>query len=245
MGLKDILFIYHSFLLACLMQNKKLINGYPFVHHIKHGYDVPTMIDKTFEYYKKMNERRSSRDFSNKPIPKEVIENIILTASTAPSGAHKQPWTFCVVSNPAIKSQIKIEAEKEEYESYNSRMPEEWKKDLLPLQTDWKKEFLEIAPYLVIVFKKSYDLDAAGNKTNVYYANESCGLACGFLLAAIHNAGLVALTHTPSPMNFLSKILNRPANEKPFLLIPIGYAADNNWVPDIERRSLNEVSQFY
>jgi iodotyrosine deiodinase len=124
-------------------------------------------------------------------------------------------------------------------------MPEEWKKDLLPLQTDWKKEFLETAPYLIIVFKKSYDVDADGNKTNVYYANESCGLACGFLLAAIHNAGLAALTHTPSPMNFLSKILDRPVNEKPFLLIPVGYAANDCWVPDIERRGLEEVAKFY
>jgi iodotyrosine deiodinase len=227
------------------MQNKKLINGYSFMQYKKDGYDESTMQAKASSYYTFMNERRSVRDFSNKPIPKTVIENIILTASTAPSGAHKQPWTFCVVSNPLIKSQIRIEAEKEEYESYNSRMPEEWKKDLLPLQTDWKKEFLETAPYLIIVFKKSYDVDADGNKTNVYYANESCGLACGFLLAAIHNAGLAALTHTPSPMNFLSKILDRPVNEKPFLLIPVGYAANDCWVPDIERRGLGEVAKFY
>ncbi len=124
-------------------------------------------------------------------------------------------------------------------------MPEEWKKDLLPLQTDWKKEFLEIVPYLIIVFKKSYDFDAAGNKTNTYYANESCGIACGFLLAAIHNAGLVALTHTPSPMNFLSTILKRPVNEKAFLVIPVGYAAEECWVPDIKRKNLNEVIEWY
>jgi iodotyrosine deiodinase len=227
------------------MQNKKLINGYSFMQYKKDGYNENTMQANASSYCTFMNERRSVRDFSNKPIPKTVIENIILTASTAPSGAHKQPWTFCVVSNPLIKSQIRIEAEKEEYESYNSRMPEEWKKDLLPLQTDWKKEFLETAPYLIIVFKKSYDVDADGNKTNVYYANESCGLACGFLLAAIHNAGLAALTHTPSPMNFLSKILDRPVNEKPFLLIPVGYAANDCWVPDIERRGLGEVAKFY
>lgn len=227
------------------MENKKLINGYPFVRHIKEGLNENDMKLKASSFYNWMNERRTCRDFSNKPIPKAVIKNLILAASTAPSGAHKQPWTFCVVSNVEIKKQIRQEAEKEEYESYNSRMPKEWKKDLLPLQTDWKKEFLEIAPYLIIVFKKSYDIDVEGNKTNVYYANESCGLACGFLLAAIHNAGLVALTHTPSPMNFLSKVLNRPANEKPFLLIPIGYAADNCWVPDIERKVLEEVSTFY
>ncbi len=227
------------------MENKKLINGYSFVQHVKEGYDENDLKEKASSFYNFMNERRSCRDFSNKPIPKEVIENIVLTASSAPSGAHKQPWTFCVVSSDEIKRQIREEAEKEEYESYNSRMPEEWKKDLLPLQTDWNKSFLEIAPYLIIVFKKSYDTDANGNKTNVYYANESCGLACGFLLAAIHNAGLVALTHTPSPMNFLIKVLNRPANEKPFLLIPVGYAAADCWVPDIERRGLDEIAVFY
>ncbi len=227
------------------MKKTKLINGYSFAAYTKDNFDAVEMAVKTHDFYNWMNARRSCRDFSDKPIPKEVIENIILTASTAPSGAHKQPWTFCMVSNAEIKKQIRIEAEKEEYESYNSRMPEEWKNDLLPLQTDWTKEFLEIAPYLIIVFKKSYDFDAAGNKTNTYYASESCGLACGFLLTAIHNAGLVALTHTPSPMNFLSKVLNRPANEKPFLLIPVGYVAADCWVPDIERKALNDVAVFY
>jgi iodotyrosine deiodinase len=227
------------------MQNTKIINGYPFIHYSKKSFANDAIIERTATFYTWMDERRTVRDFLDKPIPKEVIENIILTASTAPSGAHKQPWTFCVVSNPEIKKQIRIEAEKEEYESYTSRMPEEWKKDLLPLQTDWKKEFLEIAPYLIIVFKKSYDFDEQGNKTNTYYANESCGIACGFLLAAIHNAGLAALTHTPSPMNFLSKVLNRPANEKPFLLVPVGYAAEECWVPDIKRKKLNGVSEWY
>ncbi|WP_462219713.1 nitroreductase family protein [Ferruginibacter sp.] len=227
------------------MADKKNINGFPFVSFERECYDSEMMKIRCKDFYNRMDERRTCRDFSNKPIPKEVIENIILTASTAPSGAHKQPWTFCVVSNPEIKKQIRIEAEKEEYESYNGRMPEEWKKDLLPLQTDWKKEFLEIVPYLIIVFKKSYDFDAAGNKTNTYYANESCGIACGFLLAAIHNAGLVALTHTPSPMNFLSTILKRPVNEKAFLVIPVGYAAEECWVPDIKRKNLNEVIEWY
>ena len=227
------------------MKKTKLINGFPFTVYSKNSFNTIEIKERSSSFYSWMNERRTCRDFSDKPIPKEVIENIILTASTAPSGAHKQPWTFCVVSNPEIKKQIRIEAEKEEYESYNSRMPEEWKKDLLPLQTDWKKEFLEVAPYLIIVFKKSYDFDKAGNKTNTYYANESCGIACGFLLAAIHNAGLVALTHTPSPMNFLSNVLNRPVNEKPFLLIPVGFAAEECWVPDIKRKELNEVAIFY
>jgi iodotyrosine deiodinase len=227
------------------METKKLIDGFPFVLHKKEGYNSKTMLEKSLHYYEFMNKRRTCRDFSNKPIPKEVIENILLTASTAPSGAHKQPWTFCIVSDDAIKKQIRTEAEIEEKESYDNRMTDEWKKDLLPLQTNWQKEFLEIAPYLIIVFKKSYELDEAGNKSSVYYANESCGLACGFLLAAIHEAGLVALTHTPSPMNFLSKILNRPINEKPFLLIPVGYAADDCWVPDIKRKNLNEISKWY
>ena len=227
------------------MADKKNINGFPFVSFEREYYDSEMMKIRCKDFYNRMNERRTCRDFSNKPIPKEVIENIILTASTAPSGAHKQPWTFCVVSNAVIKKQIRIEAEKEEYESYSGRMPEEWKKDLLPLQTDWKKEFLEIVPYLIIVFKKSYDFDAAGNKTNTYYANESCGIACGFLLAAIHNAGLVALTHTPSPMNFLSTILKRPVNEKAFLVIPVGYAAEECWVPDIKRKNLNEIIEWY
>ncbi len=227
------------------MAQTKNINGFPFISFERDSYDYEMMKLRCSSFYNRMNERRTCRDFLDKPIPKEIIDNLILTASTAPSGAHKQPWTFCVVSNPEIKKQIRIEAEKEEYESYNGRMPDEWKRDLLPLQTDWKKEFLEIAPYLIIVFKKSYDFDEAGNKTNTYYASESCGIACGFLLAAIHNAGLVALTHTPSPMNFLSTILKRPVNEKAFLVIPVGYAAAECWVPDIKRKELNKVCEWY
>ena len=227
------------------MAGKKNINGFPFISFEREYYDSEVMKIRCKYFYTFMNERRTCRNFSDKPVPKEIIENIILTASSAPSGAHKQPWTFCVVSSPEVKKQIRIEAEKEENESYNGRMPDEWKKDLLPLQTDWKKEFLETAPYLIIVFKKSYDYDTAGNKTNTYYANESCGIACGFLLAAIHHAGLTALTHTPSPMNFLSTILKRPANEKAFLVIPVGYVAEECWVPDIKRKTLNEVSQWF
>ena len=227
------------------MKNIKFINDYPFIQYSREVCNPDEMLERSASFLQWMDSRRTCRYFSDKPVDKAVIENIIIAASTAPSGAHKQPWTFCVVSNPEMKRQIRIEAEKEEYESYNGRMPDEWKKDLLPLQTDWKKEFLEIAPYLIIVFKKSYDFGAEGKKTNTYYGTESCGIACGFLLAAIHHAGLVALTHTPSPMNFLSKILNRPVNEKPFLLVPVGYAADECWVPDIKRKALNEIAQFY
>jgi iodotyrosine deiodinase len=227
------------------MTTTKLIDGYLFTAYSKETFTPEEMISKSSQFYNWLDKRRTVRDFSDKPVPKEVIENIILSASTAPSGAHKQPWAFCVVSNPEIKKQIRKEAEKEEFESYNSRMPEEWLKDLRPLQTDWRKEFLETAPYLIILFKKSYEMKADGKKGNVYYAAESCGLAAGFLLAAIHNAGLAALTHTPSPMNFLAKVLNRPENEKPFLLIPVGYAADECWVPDLKRKEIADVMISY
>ncbi len=227
------------------MIKTKLIDGYPFVAYSKETHSPAAMIQKSKEFYEWLDRRRTIRDFSDKPVPKEVIENIVMSASTAPSGAHKQPWTFCIVSDPDIKKQIRTEAEKEEFDSYNGRMPEEWLKDLRPLQTDWHKEFLETAPYLIIVFKKSYELNEDGSKGNVYYATESCGLSCGFLLAAIHQAGLGALTHTPSPMNFLSKVLNRPENERPFLLIPVGYPAEECWVPDLKRKAIEDIAVWY
>ncbi|MCF8277102.1 MAG: nitroreductase family protein [Flavobacteriales bacterium] len=202
------------------------------------------MHQRSTDFYQFMNKRRSLRTFSDKPVPREVIENLIRTASTAPSGAHMQPWTFCAVSSADIKSKIREAAEKEEYENYHGRMSERWLKDLEPFGTDHIKPFLEIAPWLIIVMKRSYELVDSEKKNN-YYATESVGLASGFLLAAIHNAGLVALTHTPSPMNFLSKVLNRPENEKPFLLIPVGYAAKGAEVPDLERKTLEEVAVFY
>jgi iodotyrosine deiodinase len=224
------------------MEHEKMIDGFPFVSYQRDTYPPAKMIEISEQFYGWINERRTVRDFSDKEVPKEVIENILLSASTAPSGAHKQPWTFCVVSNPEIKTKIRIEAEKEEQESYSSRMSDEWIDDLRPLQTDWQKPFLEIAPYLIIVFKKAYDILPDGKKKNNYYVNESVGIACGFLLTAIHKAGLVALTHTPSPMNFLSKILGRPENERPFLLIPVGYPAQGALVPDLKRKSLSEIS---
>lgn len=227
------------------MSSETLVNGFPFVSYSKETFDAEEMIKRSEEYYHWMDTRRSARDFSDKPVPKEVIDNIIRTASTAPSGAHKQPWTFCVVGNPELKSKIRKAAEEEEYESYNNRMPEEWLADLRPLQTDWHKEFLEIAPWLIIVFKKIYEPAEDGKKMNNYYVQESVGLASGFLLSAIHNAGLVALTHTPSPMNFLTNILERPAHEKPFLLIPVGYPAENCLVPKLERKPLEEIAKYY
>ncbi len=201
-------------------------------------------IQASGDFYQFMDKRRSVRDFSDKPVPKSCIENLIMTAASAPSGAHKQPWTFCAVSNAEIKKQIREAAEKEEYLSYNGRMSEEWIKDLAPMGTDWNKPFLEIAPWLIIMFRKSYDLESGQKKKN-YYVMESVGIAAGFLITAIHQAGLVTLTHTPSPMNFLQKILHRPDNEKPFLLLPVGYPSGGARVPDLKRKSGDEVIIYH
>jgi nitroreductase len=227
------------------MSTQKLIDGYPFISYSHDTYDAEHMTGHSSAFLAWMDKRRTVRDFSSQPVPREVIENIILTAGTAPSGAHKQPWTFCAVQDPAIKKIIREEAEKEEQKSYTSRMPPEWLEDLKPLQTDWHKPFLEIAPWLIILFKRIYEEDGNGNKRNNYYVQESTGIAAGFLLTAIHHAGLVALTHTPSPMNFLADVLGRPANEKAFLLIPVGYPADECWVPDLQRKQLEEIAVFY
>ena len=197
------------------------------------------------DYYELMDGRRSVRVFSDQSVPKEVIEKIIMTASSAPSGAHKQPWTFCVIGDPKIKKAIRKAAEQEEYENYHGRMSDEWLNDLDAFDTDWHKPFLETAPWLIIPFKKAYDIGSDGGQTKNYYVNESVGLACGFLLTAIHHAGLVALTHTPSPMKFLQEILQRPENERPFLVIPVGYPADGVEVPVLERKGLDEVARFY
>ena len=215
-----------------------------FIPYNKQSYNEAEMVTRSIDHLDYMHKRRTVRDFSSKPIPAQVLENIIMAASTAPSGAHKQPWTFCVVTNPELKLKIKIAAEEEEHESYNGRMPKDWLEDLSYLGTDWHKPFLETAPALIIVFKKSYDL-IEGKKRNNYYVVESVGLACGFLLEAIHYCGLVALTHTPSPMNFLIKLLNRPENEKPFLLIPIGYPAENTLVPDLKRKESKDIIVDY
>ena len=164
------------------------------------------MTERSKSYYRWLDQRRSVREFSEKSVPKEVIENIILSASTAPSGANKQPWTFCAVSNAALKTQIRKAAEMEEKENYENRMGERWKRDLEPLATDMKKPFLEIAPWLIVVFKKVFEYGDDGEKHNNYYVNESVGIACGMLISAIHHAGLATLTHTPSPMNFLTRL---------------------------------------
>jgi iodotyrosine deiodinase len=223
----------------------KLIDGYPYL-----DYSPPTKTDEdilktSIDYFEKMSKRRSVRDFSDKDISIEVIKNIVKTAGTAPSGANKQPWTFCIVKDSEIKSKIRLAAEQEEKESYEARMSKEWLEDLKPLGTNWQKPFLETAPYLIVVFKKVYDLDERGQKRNNYYVQESLGIACGILISAIQNAGLVTLTHTPSPMNFLSKILNRPSYEKPYLLLPVGHPASECWVPDIQRKNIEEITEIY
>ncbi|MEZ4903346.1 MAG: nitroreductase family protein [Spirosomataceae bacterium] len=199
------------------------------------------ILKESASFYQWMEARRSLRFFSSRPIERQVIENLIMTASTAPSGANKQPWTFCAVSSPIIKKRIREAAEEEEYRSYNGRMSQEWLEDLAPFGTDWQKPFLEIAPWVIVIFRRGYELEKNGHKHPNYYVNESVGLACGVLLTAIHQLGLVALTHTPSPMDFLTKILKRPVNEKPFLLIPVGFPAEEATVPNIIRKSKEEV----
>jgi len=208
-------------------------------------YTPADMLNRSRSFYQLLEERRSLRMFSDKEVPLQVMENIIMAASTAPSGAHKQPWSFCLVSNPGLKAKIRKAAEAEEYENYHGRMSEEWLADLQPFDTNWHKPFLETAPYLIVLFKKAYDLDDDGQKSKNYYVNESVGIAAGFLLTAIHYAGLVALTHTPSPMNFLRDILERPANERPFLLIPVGYPAKDAKVPVLERKSKEDILFYY
>lgn len=227
------------------MKSHKQIQGHPYIAYTKEHFSEDEMKSRSQTFFEWLDTRRTVREFSDRPVPREVIDNILKAASTAPSGAHKQPWTFCVVQEVELKKQIREAAEKEEYESYHGRMSEDWLKDLQPLGTDWHKPFLEIAPYLIIVFKRAYELDEQGEKKNNYYVSESVGLASGLLLAAIHHAGLVALTHTPSPMNFLSKLLQRPDNERPFLLIPVGYPAEETFVPDLKRKSLEEIAVYY
>ncbi len=226
-------------------ENSKIINGYKYNIHKPESLSEIKMIESSYKYFEWLDKRRSVRDFSKKEVPKEVIENIIKTASTAPSGAHKQPWTFCAISNSELKSKIREAAEVEEQENYSGRMSESWLRDLAPLGTTMEKPFLEEAPWLIVVFKKVYEFDETGAKHNNYYVNESVGISCGMLITAIHNAGLVTLTHTPSPMNFLTKVLGRPSNERPYLLLPVGYAKDPAYVPDIERKELDEISRFY
>ena len=195
------------------------------------------------ELFKNLNQRRTVRDFSDEKVPLELIEKAIMTAGTAPSGANLQPWRFVVVQDPQIKKKIREVAEHEEYESYHGRMSEKWLRRLAVLGTDEHKPFLEIAPFLIVVFRIN-SITENGETEPTYYSQESVGIAVGMLLTALHNAGLATLTHTPSPMKFLQEILQRPKNEIPFVLIPVGYPAENAKVPNIKRKELNEIMQI-
>lgn len=198
-------------------------------------------IDAARRFHEAVRRRRSVRMFSDRPVPLELIETVIATAGTAPSGANKQPWRFVAVKDPAIKHQIRVAAEDEERAFYERRANEAWLRDLYALGTDDRKPFLEIAPWLIVVFKLVRDDHPGARTDQVYYVNESVGIATGMLITAIHLAGLVTLTHTPSPMKFLARILRRPEYERPFLLLPVGYPAEDCEVPDIGRKPLSEI----
>jgi iodotyrosine deiodinase len=217
------------------------MTSYPTIAYRRERMSEAEMIAAATAFNETLSLRRSVREFSADPIPMKVIDLAIASAASAPSGANQQPWTFVVVTDRGVKKRIRAAAEEEERENYGGRMPAEWLAALAPLQTDWRKEFLEIAPALIVVFKQDFGLGEDGRKITHYYVNESVGIACGFLLAALNAAGLATLTHTPSPMGFLREILGRPINEKPLLLIPVGYAAEECRVPDIAKKGIEQV----
>jgi nitroreductase len=207
-------------------------------------YPPEEMQDRVTEFYQDLRRRRTVREFSDRPIPSGVIEACILAAGTAPNGANLQPWHFVAVSDPDLKKKIRNAAEEEEQEFYSGRAPQEWLDALAPLGTDEHKPFLETAPCLIAIFSQRFGVLPDGRKVKHYYTTESVGIATGMLITAIHNAGLVSLTHTPSPMNFLNDLLGRPENERPFLLLVVGYPAEGARVPDIRKKSLEEMATF-
>jgi len=197
------------------------------------------------KFYTQIKSRRTIREFSEEPIPTEVINHCLLAAGTAPNGANLQPWHFAVVQDPKIKKQIREAAEVEEREFYNGKAPQEWLDALAPLGTDENKPFLETAPVLIVLFSKAYDIQDDETKVKNYYSSESVGIATGFLINALHSCGLGTLTHTPSPMKFLNKVLDRPANERPFLLLVVGFPAEDAMVPVITKKTLDETVTYY
>ena len=207
-------------------------------------YPVEQMRQRATEFRQHMQRRRTVRQFSDRPAPREVIEECLLTAGSAPNGANLQPWHFVVVSDPKVKREIRVAAEQEEKEFYNRRAPQEWLDALSVIGTDEHKPFFETAPYLIVIFGKNHSYLSDGRRVKNYYVNESVGIATGFLITAIHNAGLVSLTHTPSPMGFLNEILNIPPSEKPFLLLVVGYPAEDAQIPIIEKKLLREIATF-
>ena len=209
-----------------------------------HEYPAEEMRQRADNFYVELKRRRTVRDFSNRPVPRDIIETCIRTAGTAPSGANQQPWHFAIVSDPDIKRQIRLAAEEEERAFYSGRASGEWLDALEHLGTDASKPFLETAPYLIVIFAQRYGLDEKGGKVKHYYVNESVGIATGMLISALHHAGLATLTHTPSPMGFLSTILQRPTNERPYLILVCGYPAEGAQVPNIGKKSLEEIASF-
>jgi len=202
------------------------------------------MKKRSAEFYVEMKRRRTVRQFSNRTVPREIIEDCLNTAATAPSGANMQPWSFIVVADPNVKRQIRKEAEKTEWEFYGNSATRQWVENIKPLGTNEHKPFLEVAPYLIVIFAQRYGLLPNGNKKSHYYVNESVGIATGILITAVHHAGLVCLTYTPSKMNFLNQVLSRPSNEKPFLLLVVGYPAKDTVVPEIPKKLLPDFSEF-
>lgn len=207
-------------------------------------YSEEEMKRRASDFYEMIKNRRTVREFSDRPVPREIIEQCLLAAGTAPNGANKQPWHFAVISAPDIKRKIRVAAEEEEKEFYHRRAPEDWLEDLRPFGTDEHKPFLEKAPYLIGIFAQNFHLNEDGEKEKHYYVKESVGIATGMLITALHNAGLATLTHTPSPMGFLTEIMQRPSHEKPFLLLVVGYPEEGVRVPDISKKSLKEISSF-
>jgi iodotyrosine deiodinase len=207
-------------------------------------YSIEEMKSRAAEFYSDIRRRRTVREFSDRPVPREVIENCLRAAGTAPNGANMQPWHFAVVSDETIKRKIRAEAEREEYEFYHHKAPQEWLDALAPLGTNEDKPFLETAPYLIVIFAQSYGVLPDGRKVKHYYAQESVGIATGILITAIHHAGLVSLTHTPSPMGFLNHLLGRPVHERPFLILVVGYPAEGARVPMITKKPLEEIATF-
>ncbi len=208
-------------------------------------YPPDTMAQRARDFYDEMRRRRTVRQFSDRPVPRAVIEDCLRTAGTSPSGANQQPWHFAVVSDPAIKHEIRLGAEKEEREFYSRRAPEEWLHELEKFDTDAHKPYLEHAPYLIAIFAQPYSRTDEGETTKHYYVTESVGIATGMLIAALHHAGVATLTHTPSPMRFLTEILGRPSHERPFLLLVAGYPAEDARVPVITKKPLDEIASFH
>ncbi len=230
--------------IASLGHNARMVNAPQLEPLVFERLDPETMRARAHEFFAELDRRRTTRDFSREPVARDLIELAIRSASTAPSGAHRQPWHFVAVSDPALKAQMREAAEREERENYNGRMSREWLDALAPLGTDEHKAHITDAPWVIVVFKKAFDLHADGGRAKNYYVDESVGIACGLLVAAIHHMGLVTLTHTPSPMGFLAKLLGRPENERAYLLMPVGYPAEGATVPTLRRKALDEVAEF-